>query len=171
MRRGLAAAVLAVGVLMLPAAPAAAHGEKVKLEVAGDGAEGVTVLARYDDGHPVDDRILRLVLTATGDAGRAAGPLQLAPAAEGRGFYSSGAVLSPGRWKVVVTAPAPDNARTEATIETRAPQTPLPPATAGPEAADATDGDGVRAWWLIGLLVAVAAVAGGLVLAARRRSG
>jgi hypothetical protein len=169
MRRGLAAAVLAVGVLMLPAAPAAAHGDKIKLEVAGDGADGVTVLARYDDGHPIDDRILRLVLTATGEAGRRAGPIQLNPGTEGRGFYRSGAVLAPGRWAVVVTAPAPHAARVEATIDSRPPQTPLPPAAAGPERTEGADGWG-RAWWMIGLLAAVA-VAGGLVLAARRRSG
>ena len=156
--------------LLLPAAPAAAHGDKIKLEVAGDGANGVTVLARYDDGHPVDDRILRLVLTATGDGGRTAGPIQLNPAPEGRGFYSSGAVLAPGRWTVVVTAPAPDATRTKATIDTRPPQTARPPAAAGPDRAEGADGDGGRAWWMIGLLAAVAVVVGGLVLAARRRS-
>jgi hypothetical protein len=176
MQRVLAATALAIGVLSLPAAPAAAHGAKIKLELAGDGANGVTVLARYDDGHPVDDKILRLVLTATGDGGRAAGPMQLDPAAEGRGFYSSGAVLAPGRWTVTVTAPAPNAARVKAAIDTRPPQTALPPAAAGPERTDVTNGDGGtrggggRAWWLTGLFVAAAAVAGGLVFAARRRS-
>jgi hypothetical protein len=170
MGRVLGAAVLAIGVLLLPAAPAAAHGDKIKLEVAGDGANGVTVLARYDDGHPVDDRILRLLLTATGDGGRRAGPIQLDPATEGRGFYSSGAVLAPGRWTVTVTAPAPHAPRTTATIDTRPPQTAPPPAAAGSEPTESVDGDGGRAWWLIGLFVAIATVAGGLVLAARRRS-
>jgi hypothetical protein len=165
----LGSAVLAIGMLLLPAAPAAAHGDRIKLEVAGDGANGVTVLARYDDGHPVDDRILRLVLTATGDSGRRAGPIQLNPAAEGRGFYSSGPVLAPGRWTVVVTAPALDATRTTATIDTRPPQTALPPAAAGPDRAEAPDGGG-WAWWVIGLLAAVGAVVGGLVLAARSRS-
>ena len=107
---------LLAGVLLalLPCAPASAHGSKVKLEVAGDGAAGVTVRAIYEDGHPVDDRILRLVLTATGDGGRTAGPLQLNPAGEGRGFYASGSVLGRGRWTVVVTAPAAEAARAEA---------------------------------------------------------
>jgi hypothetical protein len=170
MRRVLAAAVLAIGVSLVPAAPAAAHGDKIKLEVAGDGADGVTVLARYHDGHPVDDRILRLVLTATGEGGRAAGPTQLDPAAEGRGFYSSGAVLAPGRWTVTVTAPAPNAARGTATIVTRPRQTAPPPAAAGETRTGEPPGDGGRGWWLIGLFVAVAAVAGGLVAAARRRS-
>ncbi|HEU5109692.1 MAG TPA: hypothetical protein VFT95_14215 [Micromonosporaceae bacterium] len=169
MGRVLGAAVLAVGVLMLPAAPAAAHGDKIKLEVSGDGANGVTVLARHDDGHPIDDRILRLVLTATGDGGRRAGPVQLNPAAEGRGFYSSGAVLTPGRWNVVVTAAGPPAARAQATIETRPPQTALPAAATDPEGDEGADRDGGRTWWIIGLLVALTVV-GGLVLAARRRS-
>jgi hypothetical protein len=169
MGRVLGAAVLAVGALLLPAAPAAAHGEKIKIEVAGDGANGVTVLASYDDGHPVDDRVLRVVLTATGDGGRRAGPIQLNPASEGRGFYSSGAVLAPGRWTVVVTTPAPHATRTEATIDTRPPQTALPPQAAGPERIQGADGEGGGVWWVIGLLAAVVAV-GGLVLAARRRS-
>jgi hypothetical protein len=172
MRRVLGAAVLAVGVLLLPAAPAAAHGDKIKLEVAGDGANGVTVVARYADGHPIDDRILRLVLTATGDGGRRAGPIQLNPTTEGRGFYSSGAVLAPGRWTVLVTTPAPNAARTEATIDTRPPQTALPPAAAaGPDRTEAADRDGGLAWWVIGLLVAVVAIVavGALALVARRR--
>jgi hypothetical protein len=110
------------------------------------------------------------VLTATGDGGRRAGPMQLDPATEGRGFYSSGAVLAPGRWNVIVTAPAPDATRTKATIDTRPPQTALPPAAAGPEGNEGADRDGGRAWWMIGLLAAVAVVIGGLVLVARRRS-
>jgi len=169
MRRVLAA-VLAIGVLLLPATPAAAHSGKIKLEVAGDGATGVTVLARYEDGHPVDDRILRLVLTAKGDGGRAAGPVQLEPATEGRGFYNSGAVLAPGRWTVTVAAAAPNATSASVTIDARPPQTARPPAAAGPERTEDTDGDGGAAWWLIGLFVAVAAVAGSLVFARRRRS-
>jgi hypothetical protein len=169
MGRVLWSAALAIGMLLLPAAPAAAHGDKIKLEVAGDGANGVTVLARYEDGHPVDDRVLRLVLTATGDGGRRAGPIQLNPAPEGRGFYSSGAVLAPGRWSVVVTAPALDATRAGATIDTRLPQTARPPAAAAPDRTGAADRDGGRAWWMIGLLAAVAVVVGGLVLATRGR--
>ena len=101
MRRAIIALTAAFAVLLFGAAPAAAHGGKIKLEVAGDGATGVTVRALYQsDGHPVEDKVLRLTLTATGDGGRTAGPFDLGPAAEGRGFYSSGAVLTPGRWTV-----------------------------------------------------------------------
>jgi hypothetical protein len=170
MRRAFAA-VLAIGVLMVfPTAPAAAHGDKIKLDLAGDGASGVTVRALYEDGHPVDDKILRLVLTATGDGGRLAGPMQLNPTTEGRGFYTSGAVLAPGRWTVVVTAPAPNATRAEATVDARPQQTAPPPAAADPADAGRTDRDGGRTWWIVGLLAAVGITGGGLLFAVRRRS-
>jgi hypothetical protein len=170
MKRVLAvlAGMLAV---LLPCAPARAHGGKVSLEVAGDGAAGVTVRANYADGHPVDDRILRLVLTATGDGGRTAGPMQLNPAAEGRGFYASGNVLGPGRWTVVVTAPAANDARAETVVETRAPQTAPPPPTAGTDAdaqggSAADQGGSAVGWWLFA--TAVTLVLAGLLVAGRR---
>ncbi|MFG2037812.1 hypothetical protein [Dactylosporangium sp. NPDC048998] len=97
------------------------------LEVAGDGATGVTVRAFSADGRPAEMGV-RLVLTATAEGGRTVGPIQLDPAGEGRGFYSSGPVLSPGRWTVVVTAPAPDSVRAEAVVEARPAQSPPSPA-------------------------------------------
>jgi len=165
MRRSFVAALAAGIVLLLPAAPAAAHGDRIKLDVAGDGATGVTCRVLYDDGHPVDDKILRLVLVATRDDGRTAGPIQLDPAAEGRGFYTSGAVLTPGRWTVVVTVPAPNAARVEATVVARAQQTAAPPAADRP---DPGRGRG-RTWWLIGLVMVAAAVTAAALFVAGRR--
>jgi hypothetical protein len=168
MRRLLAGLLLAVAAVLLPCGPAGAHGGKVTLEVAGDGATGVTVRAKYADGHPVDDRILRLVLTATGDGGRSAGPVQLNPASEGRGFYAAGNVLGPGRWTVVVTAPGADGVRAEAIVQTRAPQTAPPPASAGAgngAGAGGGSNDGGAVWWL---LAATAVAGAGLLVAARR---
>lgn len=164
--RTILAALVAVPLLALwPAAPAAAHGGPVVLDVAGDGATGVTVRATYkQDGHPVEDRVLRLVLNATGEGGRAVGPVQLNPANEGQGFYASGAVLTPGRWTVVVTSPEPNAGTAEATIEARVAQSAPPPAAAPDES-----GGGAWRWWLAGgalLLGAVLAVA----LGARRRA-
>lgn len=167
------AVVLAAGVLaLLPIQPAAAHGRGIELTVAGDGAAGVTVLARYADGHPVDDQPLRLVLTASGEGGRSTGAVQLSPAPEGRGFYASGAVLTPGRWTVVVTAPAPSPARATVTVHARADQTPVPPVTAGPKPAAGGAGaerGGRWVWWVIGLALGGSVIVGGLVLASRRR--
>jgi hypothetical protein len=162
--------------LLVGAPPAAAHGGKIKLEVAGDGATGVTVRALYEsDGHPVEDKVLRLTLTATGEGGRTAGPFDLGPATEGRGFYSSGAVLSPGRWTVVVTAADPNVLRSESTVDARAPQAaPAQPAvvtpSASPDTADTGSGGGSgRFWWTIAFVVALA-LAGVAPLMVRRRA-
>jgi hypothetical protein len=161
--RTLLVALAAVPLLALsPAAPAAAHGGPVVLDVAGDGATGVTVRATYKDGHPVDDRVLRLVLNASGEGGRAVGPVQLNPANEGQGFYTSGAVLTPGRWTVVVTSPEPNPGKGEATLEARVAQS-APPAAA---AQRPDEGGGTWPWLAAGALLVGAALA--LVLTRRR---
>lgn len=158
----LLAALAVVPLLALwPAAPAAAHGDQVVLDAAGDGATGVTVRATYKkDGHAVDDMVLRLVLNATGEGGRKVGPIQLNPANEGQGFYSSGAVLTPGKWSIVVTSPEPNPAKAVTQIEARAPQAAPPP-----EAASEDPGDGgTWRWWvagaalLLGTIIALALV-------------
>ncbi|MFC0528801.1 hypothetical protein [Phytohabitans kaempferiae] len=169
MLRRLLAALAAVPLLALvPAAPAAAHGGPVALEVAGDGATGVTVRATYEqDGHPVEDRVLRLVLTASAEGGRQVGPVQLDPSNEGQGFYTSGAVLTPGRWTVVVTAPDPNGARVETTVEAKVAQTAPPPVDATAESDG--EGGGTWRWWVAGAALLVAVVLG-LALATRRRT-
>jgi hypothetical protein len=168
MLRRFLAALVAIPLLALwPAAPAAAHGGTLVLDVAGDGATGVTVRATYKkDGHPVDDQVLRLVLNATGESGRKVGPVQLSPANEGQGFYTSGAVLTPGKWTVVVTSPAPNAGKAEAAVEARVAQTAPPPAPAPESSAD--DG-GTWRWWVAGAALLLGTLVG-LVLVARHRT-
>ncbi|GAA3756312.1 hypothetical protein GCM10022225_46740 [Plantactinospora mayteni] len=164
----LCALFLAAG--LVPAAPAAAHGDKIKLAVAGDGATGVTVQATYQDGHPVDTGV-RLVLTATAEGGRTVGPLQLNPAGEGEGFYTTGPVLTPGPWQVTVTAPKPTPAEVRVVVQARAaqaaPPAPAPDAAGAPDPADTT----TWLWWVAGAAVALAAVAtlGALLVRTRTR--
>lgn len=148
MLRRLLAALAAVPLLALwSAAPAAAHGGPVALDVAGDGATGVTVRATYkQDGHPVEDRVLRLVLNATGEAGRKVGPVQLNPANEGQGFYTSGTVLTPGKWTVVITSPEPNPATAEVQVEARVAQTAPAPAPAS----ETPGSGGTWHWWVAG---------------------
>ncbi|MEV4760294.1 hypothetical protein AB0J86_35050 [Micromonospora sp. NPDC049559] len=162
----LALAALALVPLPLTATPAAAHGGKINLVVAGDGATGVTARATYADGHALDQSP-RLVLNATGEGGRKVGPVQLNPTGEGQGFYSSGPLLAPGRWQVTVTAPEPTPASVVVVVEARAAQT-APPVAAAP--ISAAEGDAARwMWWVAGAALAVAAVAGVLLLFRVRR--
>ncbi|MEV0153674.1 hypothetical protein AB0H57_08035 [Micromonospora sp. NPDC050686] len=123
--RRMLAVLAGLWLAVLTVAPAAAHGGKLKLVVAGDGATGVTVQASHTDGHPLTEPV-RLVLTAAGADGRKVGPVQLVPSVEGEGFYSSGPLLSPGRWKVTVTAPAPNAARATAQVDARPAAVPVP---------------------------------------------
>lgn len=149
-----AAAVLAglVLAILAVAGPAWAHDGKLKLEVAGDGATGITVQARHADGHRLDT-VVRLVLTATAEGGRTVGPLQLEPAGEGQGFYASGPILAPGNWRVTVRAPAPHTGK--ATVEVRARAAQSAPAQAAPVSAAKRSGPAEAApawqWWPVGL--------------------
>ncbi|GAA1033103.1 hypothetical protein GCM10009557_33770 [Virgisporangium ochraceum] len=179
MRRLVVLGVLAIlGVVLVPSAPAAAHGGKVKLEVAGDGATGVTVRALYQsDGHPVEDRVLRLLLTAKGEGGKSVGPLDLEAAPEGRAFYRTSGVLTPGRWTVTVTGTDPNVIATESTVDARAQQAAPPPPTGAPPttgpaertgATERSGGGGGGGWWTIAFVVALAA-AGAAILMVRQR--
>lgn len=181
MRTGKAVAAALVGLILafLSAAPAAAHTGKLKLTVAGDGADGVTVQATYADGHRLD-KVVRLVLTASGSGGRTVGPLQLEPAAEGQGFYASGPILSPGRWRVTVSAPVPHRSEATAQVDARAPQSPslAPAATDGTAPVTAADPRSARreetAWWspvgIAVLALAALALAAPLLFIRRRRT-
>jgi hypothetical protein len=157
MRRTRGAAVVLAGLLLalLPAAgPAWAHNGKLKMEVAGDGAVGITVQARHADGHQLET-LVRLALTATAANGRAVGPVQLEPAGEGQGFYATGPILTPGKWKVTVRAPAPHTSEVTVEVEARAAQS--APAQVAQESAakrDESPQSTLSSWWRpVGLAV------------------
>jgi len=171
--RGAAAALIGLVLAILPAAgPAWAHSDKLKLEVAGDGATGVTVQARHADGHRLDT-LVRLVLTATAAGGRTVGPLQLEPSGEGQGFYASGPILAPGSWRVTVRAPAPHTGKVTVEVQARAAQS--APAQAAPVSAAKRGGppqaEPSWRWWpvALGALAIVTMVA--LVVRRRRKIG
>jgi hypothetical protein len=170
--RGAAAVLLGLALAVLPmAGPASAHTGKLKLEVAGDGATGVTVQARYADGHRLD-KLVRLTLSATRADGRAVGPLQLEPVGEGQGFYSSGPVLAVGSWQVTVRAPAPHTAKTTVEVRARPAQTaaaPVAPVSALQPAGPADAGP--WRWWpvILSVVGALAVLATVLPIVRRRR--
>ncbi|MFK3981214.1 hypothetical protein ACI2K4_12640 [Micromonospora sp. NPDC050397] len=156
--------------LLLGGTPAsAANDGKLTLQVAGDGATGVTIRAGYADGHELTN-LVRLVLRATNDNGDVVGPIQLNPSGEGQGFYTTGPVLSPGRWQVTVSSPAPNPAEVTVAVEAKAEQSAPKPAPATSVALPEQTGLGAGVWWLIGSALLIAA-AGSAVLLARSRNG
>jgi hypothetical protein len=174
MRRTRGAAAVLAGLLLaiLPAAgPAVAHTGKLKLEVAGDGATGITVQARYADGHRLD-KVVRLVLTASAAGGRTVGPLQLEPNGEGQGFYATGPILAPGSWQVTISAPAPYTSKATVDVQARVAQSAPAQAAPGPAAkrAGPDQAESSWRWWLVGLgVLAVLGIVAMVVPAVRRR--
>ncbi|MEU6432632.1 hypothetical protein ABZ860_42570 [Microbispora sp. NPDC046973] len=129
--------LLAGLVLMLGAPAASAHGGAIKLEVTGDGADNVNVLATYKkDGHPVME-IVDATLTATSADGRSFGPVPLRSAPEGQNLYHSAEPLPSGEWRVTVTATEPSKAH--ATVKVKAGVIAASPVAAtGPASGQAT---------------------------------
>ncbi|MDG4827005.1 hypothetical protein O7635_34605 [Asanoa sp. WMMD1127] len=166
--RGVAAIFAAALLALVPGLPAYAHDGPVTLDVAGDGAGGVTVRAIYTkDKHPVETGV-RLVLNATGESGRTVGPIQLNPSAEGQGFYTSGPVLTPGSWDVAVTSPAPHPGKALVKVEAKVAQQ-MPPAPAADRDASSTlTGRFGWLWWLAGAVVVILAL--GAIAQSRARS-
>ncbi|GAA1899191.1 hypothetical protein [Asanoa iriomotensis] len=162
MRRLVVAVVSAALLALVPGLPAYAHDGPVTLDVAGDGAGGVTVRAIFTkDKHPVETGV-SLVLTGTGEDGRTVGPIPLAPSAEGQGFYTSGPVLTPGSWDVTVTAPNPHPGKASVKVQAQvAQQMPPPAGTAGDES---PTGSFAWLWWLGGAVLVI------LILAAIAQS-
>ncbi|MET8252982.1 hypothetical protein [Micromonospora sp. NPDC005197] len=170
-RKVVAAVFAGLALTLFAAVPAAAQADKLKLTVAGDGAEGVTIQATYTDGRRLD-QLVRLVLTATGPDGQRVGPVQLEPQPEGQGFYSSGPVLSTGTWKVTVNSPAPLQGKATATVQARAAQSPPAPRPVAVTADGTGDRGAGAGWWPFAAagLVLVAAAMGAAMLFGRRRT-
>jgi hypothetical protein len=172
LRRGALAGVVALVILLCWPAAASAHGGAV-LTIHGDGRGSVWVVAQYQDGHPITERI-GAILTATSTAGQRVGPVALRQLNDGTGTLAYNGTLAAGEWSVVAEMASPLLGRCAATLrvtasgaspvpdQVRCGAAPASPAPAPPSSADA--------WrWLaagVGLLVLAA---GGLVFYAKRR--
>ncbi|GAA4721984.1 hypothetical protein GCM10023216_09060 [Isoptericola chiayiensis] len=188
---GLAAGPVAV------AGPAVAHGGEIDVEIGTDGSGGVSAsLVWAGDGHPVEESAM-VVVRAVSDDGEEVGPVTLASASEGVGWYRSDAeLLEAGHWTVTARVKEPQKTKVTTEIDVVAPpEAPSPEesevatgADAGGEdstgqtddapaagsdaeqAAAASSGpDGLPAWsvWTLGALV-VAGVLGAVVVRRRR---
>jgi hypothetical protein len=94
------------------ASPAYAHGGPIKLDVHGDGGQGVNATVSYvNDGHPVTGQVVLSYIAVAGDDGRTVGPVNMVASAEGQSFYVSSQPLPAGQWSVTVTATQPSAAK------------------------------------------------------------
>ncbi|MBP2325018.1 putative phage tail protein [Kibdelosporangium banguiense] len=154
-------AVLVIMATVLMAGPAFAHGGPIKLEVQGDGGQGVNATVIYqNDGHMVTDEVV-LSYTAISADGRTAGPVRMIASSEGQAFYTSQQPLPTGNWTVTVTATRPSAAQKTVAITS----TVLP---AKPAAAMATETPTSTIIILVIALVSVVGACAALLL--RRRT-
>ncbi|KJS58590.1 hypothetical protein [Streptomyces rubellomurinus] len=104
-----AALALATAAALPSAAPAAAHGGTVRLELSGTPGGHVRTLATWADDHdPVTEGFTGTVAAAASD-GRTAGPWRLVSVPDQPGAYATRESLPAGHWRVSVacTSPAP----------------------------------------------------------------
>jgi hypothetical protein len=155
-----AATVLAsILVVLAIAIPAYAHGGPIKLDVHGDGGQGVNATVTYEnDGHPVTGQVDMSFIAVAGDDGRTVGPVRMVASAEGQSFYVSEQPLPAGKWSVTVTATRPSHSEKTISVTSAALKAPAPtPAASSPNLT------------LIVLPIALLVVLGGAVVLWRRR--
>ncbi|MER7667137.1 hypothetical protein ABTY61_01575 [Kitasatospora sp. NPDC096128] len=150
--RPLLAPLALAAVAVLPAAaPAAAHGDTVHLDVAGQRNGRVDTVATWENDHdPVTEEFAG-TLAATAADGRTVGPWRLVAVPGRPGTYTTRELLPAGHWKVAVDCAFPslghgereldveaaaisDPAPVDAAAQAAAPPTAAPP-TAGPASA------------------------------------
>ncbi len=147
-RQSLAALALAGAVVLAPAAaPAAAHGDTVHLEVSGqDGGHVTTVATWENDRDPVTEQFAG-TLSATSADGRAAGPWRLVAVPGRPGTYTTREFLPAGHWRIVVDCAFPSlgHGERELDVEAAVISDPTLPTPTGPgTAAQGTTGPTVR---------------------------
>ncbi|MEU3352504.1 hypothetical protein [Streptomyces sp. NPDC037389] len=170
-------ALLALGA----AGPAAAHGDTIRLAVAGPPSDGhIRTVATWDnDGDPVDGRVAG-TLTARDAAGNTQGPWVLVPVPGTKGSYTTHESLPPGNWTVTLHCGFPDLGHGEAAVTvpaapaaaTRVAAAPAAASPAAPEdgtASRAFDGGArLTAVVLTAVISTIALIGGWFVLRSRR---
>lgn len=161
-------ALVTLGLLLMGAAPATAHGGEILLDINQDGLGRVMVTATYaEDGHPVEE-IIDPVLTAMSADGTIVGPIRLISASDmGFATWSTAEpLLAAGVWTVTVTTTTPVAATLTEDIEIAIVD------TTEPEPAPVEGSAEALPWWIflilgVVLLVLLAVV---IVVVTRMRS-
>jgi hypothetical protein len=158
-RRVIIASVL---IMLTLAAPAYAHGGPIKLDVHGDGGQGVNATVIYQqDGHPVTGQVDLSYVAVSGDDGRTVGPIRMVASAEGQSFYVGEQPLPQGNWTVTVTATRPSAAQATVSVTSSA----LPAQAPAPAPSEGTN------LVLIASPIALVVVLFGVALLLRHRRG
>ncbi|MER7755587.1 hypothetical protein [Kitasatospora sp. NPDC097643] len=106
--RPLAAAVaLATAAVLSTAIPAAAHGDTVHLDLAGQQNGHVSTVATWENDHDPVTEGFAGTLSATSADGRAVGPWRLVAVPGKPGTYTTVEILPAGHWKIVVDCAFP----------------------------------------------------------------
>ncbi|MBD0692821.1 hypothetical protein [Streptomyces sp. CBMA123] len=147
----LASLALATAAVLPAAAPAAAHGDAVHLDVAGQQNGRVSAVATWENDHDPVTEDFAGTLSATAADGRTVGPWLLVAVPGRPGTYTTRELLPAGHWKVAVDCAFPSLGHGERELDVEAAAisdpapvdaaaasgTPAPAATPAPTAASA----------------------------------
>ncbi|MFG3054888.1 hypothetical protein ACGFZP_28600 [Kitasatospora sp. NPDC048239] len=133
----LAVLALAGAAVLAPVVPAAAHGDTVHLEVAGQDGGHITTVATWENDHdPVTEEFAGTLAAASAD-GRSAGPWRLVAVPGRPGAYTTREILPAGHWRITVDCAFPSLGHGERELDVEAtaisdPTLPVPGSAATP---------------------------------------
>ncbi|HJD82752.1 hypothetical protein ABZX88_04365 [Kitasatospora aureofaciens] len=116
----LAPFVLAAAAVLPAAAPAAAHGDTVHLDVDGQQNGRVRAVATWENDHDPVTEDFAGTLSATAADGRTIGPWRLVPVPGQPGTYTTRELLPAGHWKVAVDCAFPSLGHGERELDVEA---------------------------------------------------
>ncbi|ARF82383.1 hypothetical protein ACIG0C_06420 [Kitasatospora aureofaciens] len=116
----LAPLVLAAAAVLPAAAPAAAHGDTVHLDVDGQQNGRVRAVATWENDHDPVTEDFAGTLSATAADGRTIGPWRLVPVPGQPGTYTTRELLPAGHWKVAVDCAFPSLGHGERELDVEA---------------------------------------------------
>jgi hypothetical protein len=152
--------------------PAYAHGS-VAVAIHSDGRGAVWVVATWEDGHPIAQRVAAALLAFSQDR-QQVGPTPLRQGFDAPGTLRFNGTLTPGVWTVTIDVADPGLQHCTAIVPV-APATATPRPTKhgfcgappAPPAAALVDTSGGVGWWLLGGPVAVALLGGAALIYVR----
>ncbi|MFH9352584.1 hypothetical protein [Kitasatospora sp. NPDC017646] len=116
----LSSLALAAAAVLSTAAPAAAHGDTVHMDVAGQRDGRVSAVATWENDHDPVTEDFAGTLSATAADGRTVGPWRLVPVPDLPGTYTTRELLPAGHWKVAVDCAFPSLGHGERELDVEA---------------------------------------------------